>query len=81
MSLQVTQAGSTDQCVSCMQASAAGARSVPDKPVPMNLTAQAYLHRMDSLAALQAAWSPVCALPATGDTGILPAFVFSYCSV
>ncbi|KAA6429373.1 MAG: hypothetical protein FRX49_00767 [Trebouxia sp. A1-2] len=52
------------------QASAGGARSVPDKPVPMNLTAQAYLHRMDSLAALQAAWSPVCILSATGDTGV-----------
>ncbi|KAL0042386.1 hypothetical protein WJX77_010878 [Trebouxia sp. C0004] len=52
------------------QAGAGGARSVSDKPVPMNLTAQAYLQRMDSLAALQAAWSPVCALPATGDTGV-----------
>ncbi len=39
----------------------------------MNLTAQAYLHRMDSLAALQAAWSPVCTLPGTEDTGILTA--------
>ena len=64
-----------------MQASAGGARSVPDKLVPMNLTAQAYLHRMDSLAALQAAWSPVCVLPATGDTGMLTSSVCCYCCV
>ena len=64
-----------------MQASAGGARSFPDKPVPMNLTAQAYLHRMDSLAAMQAAWSPVCALTANGDTGTFTPSVSSCCFV
>lgn len=56
----------------CMQASIGGAQSAPDKPVPMNLTPQAYLHRLDSLAALQAAWSPICTLTPSDGSGIKP---------
>lgn len=56
----------------CMQASSGGAQSAPDKPVPMNLTPQAYLHRLDSLAALQAAWSPICTLTPSDGSGTKP---------
>lgn len=46
-------------------------RPVPGEPVPLTLTPQVYLQRLSALAALQAAWSPICSVPHPGITGIL----------
>ena len=48
-----------------------GVRHAAGKPVPLSLTPQIYLQRLSALAALQAAWSPLCALGAPDPTGSL----------
>ena len=44
---------------------------MPGKPVPLSLTPHIYLGRLSALAALQAAWSPVCAVGSPGAAGSL----------
>lgn len=46
-----------------------GVRLAPSKPVPLILTPQVYLHRLSALAALQAAWSPICTFAPADSTG------------
>ena len=46
-----------------------GARHTQGKPVPLTLNPQVYLQRLTALAALQAAWSPICTLSTPDSTG------------
>ena len=48
-----------------------GVRRLPGKPVLHSLTPQIYLQRSSALAALQAAWSPICAMGCPAATGSL----------